>query len=248
MLKLLLKIYGKLERWLVPELRFSQYVFAEILEGEIAQRPVWLDLGCGRCLFPDWMANQQSRVLSRTHWVVGVDVDADSLRDHVAYRDKALASAYQLPFAAGSFDLVSANMVVEHLAEPARLLEEVRRVLKPGGRFLFHTPNRDSWLIRIAARVPERIKLALIRLLEQRVPEDVFPTHYRFNRKPDIEALASQGGFRVIRLDLFSTCAATAALGPVALFELLWIRRLARPEYAKLRTQIMAVLEVSGPN
>ena len=42
-------------------------------------------------------------------------------------------SAYELPFADASFDGVCLIWVLEHLAEPARALREVRRVLRPDG-------------------------------------------------------------------------------------------------------------------
>ncbi len=47
------------------------------------------------------------------------------------------ADAEQLPFEAGSFDAVVANYVVHHLARPEKVFAEIRRVLKPGGRFAF---------------------------------------------------------------------------------------------------------------
>jgi SAM-dependent methyltransferase len=244
MRRALYRIYCRLERRLAPGLRYSQHAFAEALQSEIGERPVWLDLGCGHQLFPDWMRDQQSRVLSRTRWVVGIDLDLASLRAHTAYRDKALASGYQLPFATKSFDLVSANMVAEHLSEPTRLLNEVRRVLRPGGRFVFHTPNRESWLIRISRRTPNWLKLKLVRLLENRLPDDVFPTYYRLNRRADIEGLAHAAGFRVVHLTLLSSSALTGALGPLAIPELLWLRWLARPSHERSRTNIIAVLEI----
>lgn len=52
----------------------------------------------------------------------------------------ALADAYQLPFGEGTFDVVVCAEVIEHMREPARALEEVRRVLKPGGKLLLTTP------------------------------------------------------------------------------------------------------------
>jgi ubiquinone/menaquinone biosynthesis C-methylase UbiE len=48
-------------------------------------------------------------------------------------------TATSLPYAAGSFDLVVGAFVLNHLAEPAHALSEVRRVLAPGGRFLAST-------------------------------------------------------------------------------------------------------------
>src|SRR5438477_9408086 len=97
MRKIFYKIYWKFERMLVPGLRFSQDAYAEALESQVTTRPVWLDLGCGRRMFPEWMVEQQNRVLSRTRWVVGLDPDLSSLRDHVAYPDKVLGSGNQIP-------------------------------------------------------------------------------------------------------------------------------------------------------
>lgn len=49
-------------------------------------------------------------------------------------------SAMALPFADGTFDLVSAFDVVEHLEPEAEALAEIHRVLRPGGRFLMAVP------------------------------------------------------------------------------------------------------------
>jgi ubiquinone/menaquinone biosynthesis C-methylase UbiE len=43
------------------------------------------------------------------------------------------ADVYQLPFADGSFDVVHAHQVLQHLTEPVRALAEMRRVCAPGG-------------------------------------------------------------------------------------------------------------------
>jgi SAM-dependent methyltransferase len=241
--RFLYKLYWGLEKRVVPGLRWSQEEFAEVLQDELPARPVWLDLGCGRQMFPAWLPQEQERVLSRTRWVVGIDLDASSLRDHTAYPDKALASVYQLPFASGSFDLVSANMVVEHLADAETALSEIRRVLRPGGRFLFHTPNRDNVFLRIAAVMPEWLKVVCAWALENRVAEDVFPTHYRLNRGPEIEKLARAAKYRPVGIRYLSSSAVTAALGPLALPELLWLRWLRNGKRASLRTNIIGLLE-----
>lgn len=64
--------------------------------------------------------------------------------------------AVRLPFAAGSFDLVWANGLLQWLDEPARALGEIRRVLAPGGVCLFATLGPDS-LRELRALVPERV-------------------------------------------------------------------------------------------
>lgn len=57
-----------------------------------------------------------------------------------------VADGEQLPFADGTFDLVYAHGVVQYTAHPQRLVDECRRVLKPGGEAVFQVYNRISWL------------------------------------------------------------------------------------------------------
>jgi len=52
-----------------------------------------------------------------------------------------VARSEQLPFRDGAFDLVTLVEVLEHTQSPARSLEEVRRVLRRGGRLALTTPN-----------------------------------------------------------------------------------------------------------
>ena len=47
----------------------------------------------------------------------------------------------QAGFPDGTFDLVSAHHVIEHMADPAALVREAFRILKPGGMLLLRTPN-----------------------------------------------------------------------------------------------------------
>lgn len=60
--------------------------------------------------------------------------------------DLRVANGEALPFPDNSFDLVYAHGVVQYTAEPQRLVNEVRRVLKPGGEAVFQVYNRISWL------------------------------------------------------------------------------------------------------
>lgn len=244
MRRLLFRVYWWLEERIAPGTRSSQYEYADVFRAEILDRHDWLDIGCGRRPLPDWMARQQDEILSHARRKVGFDLDLDSLRDHSAYPDKVLASAYELPFAPRTFDLATANMVVEHVDNPARMLDEIRRVLRPSGRFTFHTPNRASMLIRLASFAPDGLKKLLARVLENRKAEDVFPTHYCFNRKGEIQQLAEQHGFRVITLSLVNTTALTSHFGPLAIPELLWLRLISRPSFENWRTNLVVVLEV----
>jgi 2-polyprenyl-3-methyl-5-hydroxy-6-metoxy-1,4-benzoquinol methylase len=57
----------------------------------------------------------------------------------------------QLPYESGAFDAVLSCGVLEHVHDPDGSLEEIKRVLRPGGTFyLYKLPNRYSYLERIA--------------------------------------------------------------------------------------------------
>jgi SAM-dependent methyltransferase len=57
-----------------------------------------------------------------------------------------VADGEHLPFPDNAFDLVYAHGVVQYTADPRRLVDECRRVLKPGGEAVFQVYNRISWL------------------------------------------------------------------------------------------------------
>jgi ubiquinone/menaquinone biosynthesis C-methylase UbiE len=60
----------------------------------------------------------------------------------------------RLPYADGEFDAVLSCGVLEHVEDPDASLEEIRRVLKPGGTFyIYKLPNRASYLEAIAKRM-----------------------------------------------------------------------------------------------
>lgn len=68
------------------------------------------------------------------------------------------ADLYRLPFPDQSFDVAFSDHVWEHLEHPLDALREIVRVLRPGGWFIFTTPNRwrpDGWdLYRALAHPP----------------------------------------------------------------------------------------------
>jgi len=72
----------------------------------------------------------------------GVDIDEEAIgycRDR-GLRDVRLGEAAKLPYDDGTFDLVTALDVVEHLDDDRPAFAEMRRVLRPGGRLLVTVP------------------------------------------------------------------------------------------------------------
>ncbi len=167
-------------------------------------RPYWLDVGCGRHLIPQWIgghAEWEAKLVAHAGLLAGIDPDLAALRDNASCQLKSKADAIALPFADGSFDLVTSNMVFEHVENPMASLMEIRRVLRPDGRLLVLTPN---WLdiVTIAARaVPNRFHPAIVSRIETRGAADVYPTYFRFNRPRTVEACLREAGFKQWRIE-----------------------------------------------
>jgi ubiquinone/menaquinone biosynthesis C-methylase UbiE len=104
-----------------------------------------LDVGCGEGVVTERLAE----LLANTE-VLGVDADEAHLSEEWRRRSApnlsfAAGSAYELPFADGSFDVVSAIEVLEHLERPRDALAELSRVA--GRALLLSVPNEPSWRI-----------------------------------------------------------------------------------------------------
>jgi ubiquinone/menaquinone biosynthesis C-methylase UbiE len=99
-----------------------------------------LDLGCG--------AGDLAADLARAGaQVTAADVAQAALeragRRHPELKLRLVGVDEPLPFEDGSFDAVWSSEVIEHVADTARWLSEVRRVLAPRGRVLLTTPSHS---------------------------------------------------------------------------------------------------------
>jgi ubiquinone/menaquinone biosynthesis C-methylase UbiE len=240
--KSMFNLYWKMERALVPELKYCQYIYEEVLSAKVRNDIKWLDLGCGHQVLPAWRFEQEKKIVASAGMVVGIDADLPSVEKHRSVRLKLVGNISALPFRDGSFDLITANMVVEHLDNPALQFREVSRVLKPGGMFVFHTPNARGYSTLLARVLPESLKLALVRVLQGRPSEDVFRTFYRANTEADIHRLARAAGFGPPETRLVASTAELAVIPPLAFLELLWIKLLLTKGFRSLRTNLIVIL------
>jgi SAM-dependent methyltransferase len=112
------------------------------LEG---RRVLEIGAGAGQC--SRWVAGRGARVvatdLSSGMVAQGLALNASSPERAVPF---AQCDAVDLPFAEGAFDVVfTAYGAVPFVADTARLMREVARVLRPGGRLVFSTTHPFRW-------------------------------------------------------------------------------------------------------
>lgn len=227
---------------MVPGLQYSQHHYEDRLLHWIPRGVSWLDVGCGRRLLPSWREAGERELVSRANELVGIDLDLGSLHDNTVAHHRVFGPIDQLPFSGESFDVVTANMVVEHLEHPAEGFAEVARVLKPGGLFLFHTPNARAFPTSLARLLPDGIKAPLARVLDGRRAADVFPTYYRCNSAADVRRCAGAAGLQLAELTQVSSTALFSVVPPLAFLELIWLRRIQARGREHLRSNIIAVL------
>ncbi|HTN26064.1 MAG TPA: class I SAM-dependent methyltransferase [Solirubrobacteraceae bacterium] len=168
----------------VPE-RFT--LRRAFLLAHVAAGTTVLDLGCGAGEFSAELAAAGATP-------VAVDVAAEALRrarERLPGLDaRRWADGRPLPLDDNSVDAVWAGEVIEHVADVAPWLSEVRRVLRPGGALLLTTPDHGRRTLLALALSPRRFAAHF----EPRAD------HVRFFSRRTLGALLDDLGFDVAEL------------------------------------------------
>jgi ubiquinone/menaquinone biosynthesis C-methylase UbiE len=119
-----------------------------------------IDIGCGTGIYTNELCDAGAKV-------VGVDISPEMLaiaaeknKRHGKNVSFVAGDAASLPFADGSFDMAVSISAMEFFADPAKCLQEMYRVVKPGGRLIVATLNsRNPWALqrRIKARLKQTV-------------------------------------------------------------------------------------------
>lgn len=154
---------------------------------DVPEPPRVLDLGCGEGHFAALLAGVGARV-------VAVDVAAEPLRRararHPELDLRLVEARAPLPFEDSSFAVVWAGEVIEHVADTAGWLSEVRRVLRSGGRLLLSTPDHGPLEMLALALRPSRMDAHF----------DPRSDHLRFYTRRTLAALLADFGFQAIEI------------------------------------------------
>jgi len=110
-----------------------------------------LDVGCGNGLF--------TKPVAENHHLCGVDFSEGMVEYACANGLNAQqGSAEELPHDDESFDAVLSIEMIQCVPDFKNAIEEMARVLKPGGKLVLQTLNRRSWLRRLHRLIEENYK------------------------------------------------------------------------------------------
>ncbi|MFF9216377.1 class I SAM-dependent methyltransferase [Streptomyces viridosporus] len=159
-----------------------------------------LDIGCG-----DGSAATTAAPFLRGHRLVGVDWSQDALaraRTRLPYAVRGELTGGGLPFASASADAVLFSEVLEHLVDPDAALDEIRRVLRPGGHLMLSTPNLAAWYNRVLllAGVQPVFSEVSLRGIHGRPGTEVVG-HLRLYTARALREFVAASGFTVVRLE-----------------------------------------------
>ncbi len=105
-----------------------------------------LDVGCGAGVDAVRFARAGAIVTAVDIAPAAVDLATRNFGYQKLAADIRVADGERLPFADASFDFVFAHGVVQYTTDDQALVDECRRVLRPGGVAVFQVYNRISWL------------------------------------------------------------------------------------------------------
>jgi 2-polyprenyl-3-methyl-5-hydroxy-6-metoxy-1,4-benzoquinol methylase len=140
-----------------------------------------LDIGCGTGVNATFLSENG-------HHVVGVDLSPVAIEQYRARGFEGYVCDIEsepLPFEAGSFDLVYASEVIEHCADTAAFLQELNRLLRPGGQLLLSTTNSAFWPFRILG------------ILGHTATDVQHPGHVRFFSRRGLSDAIEKAGFKI---------------------------------------------------
>jgi ubiquinone/menaquinone biosynthesis C-methylase UbiE len=142
--------------------------------------PDVLDVGCSQGIASILLAREGHRVIGidREHEAIRaarerLDQEEAQVRERVEFR---VGEGRAVGFADGSFDAVLLGEVLEHQLDPGRLLDEARRVLRPGGRIVITTPygihpypdhKEPLYLSALLERLSSNLSIAEIALVDR---------------------------------------------------------------------------------
>ncbi len=157
----------------------------------VTEETTWLDVGCGRYLFPSNAAGAQI-LSSRCRLLFGLD-PSDNIDEnpYVHQRAKCQIEEFKTDL---RFDLITLRMVAEHIRNPKAVVGVLSRLVAPGGRVVIYTVPKWSPVSLVAAATPIAVHHVVKRWIWRTSEKDTFPTTYRMNTRGVLKRLFAETG------------------------------------------------------
>ncbi|MDP3941956.1 MAG: class I SAM-dependent methyltransferase [bacterium] len=181
--------YRQEYRRIRPEWRDSLSIYRDVIDEATNSDTRILDVGCGH-------GELLKPVYDKTLHTYGVDPDKEALDKNTLIKNTVVGTVEDLPFEGNFFDLVVSEWVLEHLPDPEKAFREIYRVLKPGGRVIFLTPNVWNYNVWIIRAIPNRFHDFFTKKLYERQEGDTYPVQYKINSVKRIAKTLEPIGFK----------------------------------------------------
>ena len=164
---------------------------------------VVLDYGAGRGEYFQDDACEYRRNLrvlkGKVAKVIGADVDRAVFSNKAVDETCLIKPDGAVPLDDASQDIILADWVFEHIANPAAMAAEFKRLLKPGGWICARTPNKFGYVAMASRLIPEPLHDFVLEIVQPgRKKQDVFPTLYRMNTRKQLEETFSSEDFELL--------------------------------------------------
>ena len=148
------------QRWISPSGRFTNAVQQRIVAnmcGSWSGRALEIGQGTARFTIPLLQQGLNMTICDLSSEMLGVAVKniTDASVDN-GLEGATEGSIYELPFEDNSFDHAVSLNVFNHLEFPTKALEQMSRVVRPGGTILINYANLRSWYWFAARRINNR--------------------------------------------------------------------------------------------
>lgn len=216
--------------------------FHELCRSAIPPGGRILEIGAGP-------ANATSEFLATRGELHGLDPDS-AVEGNPALTSSKVLDGPRFPWDAESFDTCVSNFVMEHVEDPLGHLQEVSRVLRVGGSYVFRTPNLFHYVSMVAATTPHWFHELVANSL-RKLPKEAhepYPTYHRLNSRRTIRSLAKQAALEVVELRMVEKQPSYGMIARPMFLALAGYERLvnATPLLGAFRSNIFGVLRKSG--
>jgi SAM-dependent methyltransferase len=224
--------------WSKPDFRNGTEQFHSLCNVHFWRTGPLLEIGAGS-------SNPTSNFLSTLAPVTGLDVSQE-VHANSALAEARVFDGHEFPFPDSSFDGCVSNYVLEHIENPRDHFREVARILRPGGAYVFRTPNRWHYVTLASRLLPHAVHVSTanhLRKLDDGAHEP-WPTFYRANSRAQLSRLAGATSLEVHELRFIETEPSYGAMHPALFYPMMAYERAVNsiPALEPLRANILGAL------